>query len=228
MSEIERGPVTMQINQLWSVPLVECRHPNPDQVCPSLKTFFLAREDQDHRDDIDRDSQMGKVYESRFDLFYWQDDEVQPLVEFVHGNLAGTVAKLNGYTAQQMEQLNFEYHAWYHITREGGFQSTHNHPNASWSGIFCVDPGKPRSDPREGTVRFYDPKVNADYYLDPGNASLQAPFSLGGMEVSHEAGKLWMFPSYLMHEVFPYFGAEPRIVVAFNCWISSDQERRFY
>ena len=76
--------------------------------------------------------------------------------------------------------------------------------------------------------RLNDPRANADYYLDPGNASLQAPFTLGGMEVKHEPGKMWLFPSYVLHEVFPYFGSDPRIIVAFNCWISSDKDRKYY
>lgn len=218
----------MKIHPLFSVPLLEFVHPDAEALCRSLAAFFLAREDEDHRDDVRRDTQLGSLYESRFDLFYWDDEEVRPLVEFCHQAVARTVAQLNQYSARQMESLKFEYHAWYHITRSGGFQGTHNHPNASWSGIFCVDPGRGSGDRREGTVRFYDPRANAGYYLDPGNQNLQAPYALGGMEIEHAPGKLWLFPSYLMHEVFPYFGERPRIVVAFNCWISSDQDRKLY
>lgn len=218
----------MNVQPLYAVPLVTFEHPDAETVCPMLREFFLAREDSAHRDDVDRDTQVGDVYESRFDLFYWEDAELQPLVQFVHGCVARTVAQLNGYSKAQMDTLRFQYHAWYHITREGGFQGTHNHPNASWSGIFCVDPGAPRKDPREGTVRFYDPRANADFYSDPGNQNLQPPFSHGGTQVTHEAGRLTMFPSYLLHEVFPYFGERPRIIVAFNCWLSSDQDRQFY
>lgn len=218
----------MQIHQLYSVPLVEFRHPEPAGLCNELKAFFLAREDDAHRDDMERDAQFGPVYESRFDLFYWKDPELQPMIEFIHGAVARTVAQLNGYEQQVMDQLRFEYHAWYHITREGGFQGTHNHPNASWSGIFCIEPGKPGKDEREGTVRFYDPRLAADMYSDPGNQNLKPPFRAGGMQIQHEAGKLWMFPSYLQHEVFPYFGKEPRVIVAFNCWLSSNQDRKFY
>jgi uncharacterized protein (TIGR02466 family) len=218
----------MQIHQLYAVPLIECRYPDPGALCPELKAFFLAREDAAHRDDLERDAQFGPVYESRFDLFYWKDKELQPMIEFIHRMVARTVAQLNGYDQRMMDILKFEYHAWYHITRAGGFQGTHNHPNASWSGIFCVDPGTPGKDGREGTVRFYDPRQAADMYSDPGNQNLKPPFALGGMQIQHEAGKLWMFPSYLLHEVFPYFGKEPRVIVAFNCWLSSDRDRKFY
>ncbi|NRB70628.1 MAG: hypothetical protein HRU51_01790 [Xanthomonadales bacterium] len=218
--------MNMQIHHLYTVPLIEFVHPDREQLCPSLRAFFLAREQIQYKDDIERDTQLGEVFESRFDLFYWKDPELQPLVQFVHGALARTVMELNAYEPAFMERLRFDYHAWYHITRSGGFQGVHNHPNASWSGIFCVDPGAPGKDAREGTVRFYDPRANADYYTDPGNQNLQAPFRNGGTEVRHEPGKLWLFPSYLLHEVFPYFGHTPRIVVAFNCWLGADQKPR--
>ena len=133
----------MQILQLFSVPLVEFTHHEAESLCPGLASFFLAHEDDRFRDDRKRDTQLGPVFETRFDLFYWKDPEVQPMVEFIHGAVARTVARLNGYTAKQMESLKFEYHAWFHVTRTGGFQGTHNHPNASWSGIFCIDPGEP-------------------------------------------------------------------------------------
>jgi hypothetical protein len=29
-----------------------------------------------------------------------------------------------------------------------------------------------------------------------------------------------MFPSHLNHEIFPYLGERPRIVIAFNCSIN--------
>ncbi len=218
----------MNIIPLYTVPLVEFHHPDAAQVCPMLREFFLAREDDAHRDDIDRDTQLGPVFESRLDLFYWKEPEVQPLVQFVHASLARTVIQLNSYDQRTNDQLRFNYHAWFHVTRSGGFQGAHNHPNASWSGIFCVDPGAPAKDAREGTVRFYDPRGNADYYSDPGNQNLVQPYRHGGSQVRHEAGKLVIFPSYLVHEVFPYFGEDPRVIVAFNCWIDSEQGKAFY
>ena len=57
----------MEIHQLYAVPLVEAVHPDAESVCPVLREFFLAREDDTHRDDIERDTQVGPVFESRFD-----------------------------------------------------------------------------------------------------------------------------------------------------------------
>jgi len=218
----------MKTHQLFSVPLLEFNHPDTESLCPQLLSFFLARETDQYRDDISRDTQAGALFESRFDLFYWKDPEIKPMVEFIHRSLARVVAELNQYNPAQMSALRFNYHAWYHVTRKGGFQSMHNHPNASWSGIFCVDPGKPAEDPREGKVRIYDPRTNANMYMDPGCENLKSPYNFSSMEIQHEAGKLWIFPSYLMHEIFPYHGEKPRVVVAFNCWLTAPDKPNNY
>jgi len=218
----------MKTHQLFSVPLLEFKHKDADALCAKLLPFFLSKETDQYRDDVSRDTQTGALFESRFDLFYWKDREIQPMVEFIHGSLARVVAELNQYSAEQMSKFRFNYHAWFHITRKGGFQSVHNHPNASWSGIFCVDPGQPASDPREGKVRMYDPRTNANMFMDPGCENLQSPYNFSSMEIQHEAGKLWIFPSYMMHEIFPYHGEKPRVVVAFNCWLTAPEEPNTY
>jgi hypothetical protein len=64
--------------------------------------------------------------------------------------------------------------------------------------------------------------------MDPGCENLQSPFSFGSMEIQHEAGKLWIFPSYMMHEIFPYYGEKPRGVVAFNCWLTAPGATKNY
>ena len=41
---------------------------------------------------------------------------------------------------------------------------------------------------------------------------------LAAILAHHQGGQLIAFPSYLLHEVFPYVGQRPRIVVALNAW----------
>jgi predicted 2-oxoglutarate/Fe(II)-dependent dioxygenase YbiX len=56
-------------------------------------------------------------------------------------------------------------------------------------------------------------------YLDPGNAHWQSPYGMGDIAFNLRAGQLLLFPSYLMHEVAPYYGQRERITVAFNAWV---------
>lgn len=203
------------------MPFATVTMPGAEKLCAELVELFLQREAEGarYRNQTVRDAQQG-VFESRFDLHTWPDAPVQQLFGFIHTALATTVHQLSGFTPQQWQSLSFDYHSWFHVTRSGGHQGVHNHPMASWSGIFCVDPGdSPPGREDSGSVRFLDTRVGAEMYLDAGNENLRGQFRQGGYRYTHAPGRLVMFPSYVYHEVFPYWGARPRIVVAFNAWI---------
>lgn len=212
----------MKLKTCFAVPLAELQMEQPDALCAELAGLFLdcEKEPEKYRNEIRRNTQHG-LFESRFDLFQWQQPAVQELARFCHAGVFNLVANLTGQSGDDLRRLRFEYHSWFHVTRPGGFQGVHNHQNASWSGIFCVDPGdQPEGQPQSGVVRFLDPRPGAFMYMDEGNRGLKTPFNHGAMQIRHEKGKLLVFPSYVMHEIFPYLGERPRIVVAFNCWIN--------
>ncbi|HRQ64793.1 MAG TPA: TIGR02466 family protein [Xanthomonadaceae bacterium] len=204
---------------LSAVPLGEAIMPAPESLNAQLTTLFLKLEQDGaaYRTQVQRDTQHG-LFESKFDLHLRKEPEVRNLFGFIHMSLAGLVKELNEYSEAEMGQLRFDYHSWFHVTRTGGYQGMHNHPNASWSGIYCVDPGDDDGNINSGAVRFHDARVNADMYSDPGNERMRAPYRLGGLHLRHTPGRLLLFPSYILHEVFPYTGQRPRIVVAFNAW----------
>jgi len=197
----------------------------PEEAQPlagELTGLFLAREaaGAEYRNDVQFSTQHGSLFESRFDLFQWPEPPVRRLAQFCHDNLKATLQRLSDYSDEELGRLAFHYHSWFHITRQGGYQGLHNHQNASWSGIYCVDPGDEMPErPDSGMVRFHDPRGQADMYSDAGNQRLKIPANHGVLQIRHEPGKLLIFPSYLLHEIFPYAGQRPRIVVAFNCWI---------
>ncbi len=209
--------------QLFAVPLASFRLEKPEPLLGDLATLFLGAEQKGdaHRNETRRDTQHGALFESSFDLFRWPQPPAQALAKFCHTALASVIRDVSDYTDEELGTLKFDYHAWFHVTRQGGYQGLHNHANASWSGIFCVDPGDAVADrPDSGVVRFHDPRTNAGYYMDAGNSRLKPGFCHGSYQIRHEAGKLVIFPSYLNHEIFPYLGDRPRIIVAFNCWIT--------
>lgn len=214
---------TAAIRALFATPFVTVSMPDAAPLCHELTELFLARENDEHRYRGVRATQRG-LFESRFDLFRWPDPPAQRLTAFCHEALSNFVMRLNGYTVEEMERLRFDYEAWFHVTRRGGFQGLHIHPNHTWSGIFCVDPGDPPPTPDSlsGVVRFHDPRLHVTMHEDLGNRRLIPPFTTGGMDIRHEAGQLVLMPSYLHHEIFPYDGERPRLVVAFNCRVGAE------
>lgn len=219
----QSASLDVRIAPLFATPLAELRYPQPHRLCPQLAELFLERErsGDEYRNKTRRGTQHGDLFESRFDLFTWPEPEVQELGRFCHTGVVTMLRSIADVDEARLAQLKFNYHAWFHVTRNGGYQGVHNHQNAAWSGIFCVDPGDEVADrPDSGRVRFHDPKGFADMYRDAGNRTLRPPFNLDAFDVTHEAGKLLVFPSYLFHEIFVYVGTRPRIVVAFNCAVA--------
>ena len=214
---------SLEISSFFAVPIARVVMPDHESLCDELERLFLEKESagEAFRHQKRIDTMHGELFESRFDLFRWPDPPVRSLTAWCHNRLASLVQDLNRYDDAEMDLLRFDYHAWFHITRRHGYQGQHNHPNASWSGIFCVHPGDPVPDrPDSGLVRFHDPRTHIDMYSDAGNRNLRLPFAAGSCDWRHRRGQLVIFPSYLRHEIYPYLGERPRIVVAFNCWIN--------
>lgn len=165
------------------------------------------------------------VYESDFSLFRRQDPSIQRLARFCLTHVGEMVMRVNRYSAAEMHKLRIYDHSWYHVTRHGGYTGPHNHPMASWSGVYCVSPGQANAaHPESGVLRLFDNRAEANMYIDAGNAHLAAPYAFGNMGWHLQAGQLIIFPSYLFHEVAPFWGSDERITVAFNCWVREENE----
>ena len=210
--------IRASVHPLYAVPLLEAHLPDAARINEELSRLFLALEAEGdkHRDAIPRDTQNG-LFESNFYLHARTEPAVKSLFSFIHQALFSLIQGLNGYNERQMANLDLAMHSWFHITRTHGFQGLHDHPNASWSAIYCVDPGDP-GPTYSGAVRFHDPRVAASMHRDPGNANMQIPYRLSSWQLNHKPGQLIAFPSYLMHEIFPYVGQRPRSIVALNAW----------
>lgn len=220
-SETEIAPV-------FAVPLAQATHPDHASLNQELKQLLLQREaDPRARNPNPSLAQQPQVFESSFDLFAWKEPCIARLREFCWLQLARVVAQLNGYTGEEMSRIRIHSHTWFHVTRHGGFVITHTHPMASWSGVYCVAPGERAPDrPDSGVLRFHNPHHYSNTFLDPGNARLAAPFHHGTWSVPLRSGQLVIFPSWLSHEVLPFYGGDERITVAFNCWFSMPEAQQ--
>jgi len=217
-----------EIENFFAVPISRVTFPNHETFCDELGALFLQKESEGDRYRHQKyiDTMHGELFESRFDLFRWPEEPVRRLAGGCHQALVQHIQQTSGYDDGEMAMLRFDYHAWFHITRKNGYQGLHNHPGASWSGIFCIHPGDDvPGRPDSGLVRFHDPRTHIDMYSDAGNRHLKTPWTMGTVDWRHRRGQLVLFPSYLRHEIYPYLGDRPRIVVAFNCWIGRTDQK---
>lgn len=205
----------------FAVPMAQDFAPDAEALNHELKKLLLAREaeGQRHANPAPSLSQQPEVFESDFELFSWKEGCVQTLKQFCWASLWRTVQELNRYGPKDMQALQIYSHTWYHVTRRGGFTIAHTHPMASWSGVYCVSPGQSVPErPDSGALRFHNPHYYSNLFLDAGNLHPHAPYHHGTWNLALKPGQLVLFPSWLSHDVLPFYGNDERITIAFNCW----------
>jgi Putative 2OG-Fe(II) oxygenase len=209
----------VKLSPQFAVPFGEARLVPCESLNRELETLFLAREDDAHRNPTPSHIPQQELFESRFNLFHWPESCVRELRQFMLDGVVRTVLEATTLRPEDLARLKFQNHTWFHITRHAGSFISHNHPMASWSAVYCVRAGAPvPCQPESGLLRLFDPRQGANAFRDPGNAQLKPGFALKPLELRIEEGQLIVFPSYVYHEVTPFFGRDLRITVATNCW----------
>ena len=209
----------LTLRPVFAVPLAEARLTPCEPLNSELEALFLAREKDEHRNPMPSHIPQQETFESRFNLFLWPEACVQQLRRFMLDTVAQTVLQASALRPQDLARLKLHNHTWFHITRPAGSFVAHNHPMASWSAVYCVRAGATPADrPGSGLLRLFDPRSGADGYRDPGNANLHSVFAVRPIELRLSAGQIVVFPSYLFHDVTPFYGGDTRITVATNCW----------
>jgi len=213
------APLTL--NPVFAVPLGESKLAPCERLNRELETLFVARENDEHRNPMPSHVPQEEVFESRFNLFRWPEACVQELRTFVLDAVAQTVLRATTLQPAELARLKFHNHTWFHITRHAGSFVSHNHPMASWSAVYCVRAGQnPPDQPGSGLLRLFAPRSGAGAYRDCANERLRGAFGPGPLDLRLEEGQVIVFPSYLFHEVTPFYGEDRRITVASNCWFA--------
>lgn len=211
----------LRVTPMFAVPFGEARLDPCERLNRELEQLFLEREDDEHRNPTPSHIPQAETFESRFNLFRWPESCIQELRAFMLDNIARMILETSTVKPAELQRMSLQNHTWFHISRYAGSFISHNHPMACWSAVYCVRAGESVPDqPHSGILRFFDTRGGANAYLDPGNATLHRPFALAPVEVRLSEGQLIVFPSYVFHEVTPFYGRDRRITVATNCWFA--------
>ena len=109
-----------------------------------------------------------------------------------------------------MTALGLKMFAWMNANPLGGFNAPHTHPGAHWSGVYYV--AQPDVEiGSSGKIEFLDPRSDL-----PNWRLLQAPAFSAKKTIRPAPGELILFPSYLVHWVYPNETDEERVTIAFN------------
>lgn len=211
-----------ELVNMFAVPFGFSRLADHERLNPRLRDFVIANQRSGNAANPRPLTQRNAaLFESHFNLFRLPDPAVQELKSFCWDQLLALIGRLNGYDLPTLQRLQIYNDCWFHITRRGGFFGLHNHPNASWSGVYCVDPG--RNDPEakdSALLSFVHPMITSAMHMDAGNARMPLPYGYHVASVRLEPGQLVLFPSWVLHDVKPFEGEGERITIAFNCWFT--------
>lgn len=212
---------SFEIFPAFAVPFAKTRLPDAQALNHDLAELFVDRSGQGaaYRNINSVMAQSDAMFESRFDLWQWPEPPVRQLRDFCSAALFKVVGELNGYSDAELSTMQVNADAWFHVTTHGGSFGFHNHPMASWSGVYCVQSGYPDDEtPESGVLQFMHPASTANMFVDLGVINLRSPWGVRPHEYRLRAGELVIFPSWVMHQVLPYLGESTRVTVAFNAW----------
>ncbi len=211
-----------ELVNMFAVPFAFSRCPAHPQLNPALTRHLLELETSGAAANPRPLTQRNAaLFESHFNLFRDAHPAVQQLKTFCWDQLLALIGRLNGYDLPTLHRLQIYNDCWFHVTRRGGFFGVHNHPNASWSGVYCIAPGRHDAGRKDsGLLSFINPMITSAMHMDAGVARMALPYSNQIASLSLEAGQLVMFPSWVLHDVKPYEGEGERITIAFNCWFT--------
>lgn len=138
--------------------------------------------------------------------------------------LRGRVQRMTGEMTRAImkpERYRFHVEGWANLLSAGQYNSLHVHPNSTWSGVYYVtgnpppEPGGPGEAAFSGKLELVDPRPGAAATYTVENAMQRRHL------VNPGAGAMVVFPSWLQHQVHPYFGPGERISIAFNVLVTS-------
>ncbi|HEX3984808.1 MAG TPA: TIGR02466 family protein [Acidisoma sp.] len=118
---------------------------------------------------------------------------------------------------------NWTVQAWANVNGPGDGNICHYHPGSFWSGTYYVDDGGCADDPAlGGEFEMIDPRGPGPGMYAPGlKFAGDDGASVGsGETIRPRPGLLFLFPSWLFHQVRPYRGSALRISIAFNLGVS--------
>ncbi len=147
-------------------------------------------------------------WHSAGNIFDWDADCVRTL----HAAAEASVYEATRRVSAKVDPatLRLKISGWMNMNPPGGFNAPHTHPGAHWSGVYYVS--QPAvEEGTSGMIEFLDPRSDL-----PNWRILRAKAFRPKRRIRPHVGEIVMFPSYLVHWVYPNETDEERVSIAFN------------
>lgn len=190
----------------FATPVIAYPWPDSDDLNARLRESVLAAE---ARDKGMKRSNVGG-WHSTTDFFEWDDPAIHALAIRVR-DMTMSLTRSTALLKDGARSFSYRISGWANVSRDGHYNTVHNHPNCLWSGTYYVSPGEPDPDsPTNGKLELLDPRLGANMI------HLEDTILQQRVMITPIPGLMVVFPSWLNHLVHPFRGRGERISIAFN------------
>lgn len=145
-------------------------------------------------------------------LFNEEFDSVRNLHQIAEATVMEATRNLGGKTDPATLRLRIS--GWMNINYQHAYNAPHTHPGAHWSGVYYVKQPAVETG-NSGMIEFLDPRTDLPNWRILGAKTFRMK-----RKMRPQAGEIVLFPSYLVHWVYPNETDEERVTIAFNATFS--------
>ena len=203
--------LNIAVRGLFATPVAAVEVPGAEAINPALEAAILRRRAETPSVQA---SNAGGWHSDR-DIDQWGGPEIATVLDLAKGVGTQMVADRAGNAVRP----DWKVRAWANVNANGDANICHYHPGSFWSGTYYVADGGCSADPTlGGEFEMLDPRGPGPAMYAPAlKFAGEDGQSVGGAEtIRPRPGLLFLFPSWLSHQVRPYRGGALRISIAFN------------
>ncbi len=203
--------LNIAVRGLFATPVAAVEVPGSDAINRVLSEAILRRRAE--TPSVQASNAGG--WHSERDILEWGGGEIATIIDLAKGVGTQLVADRAGNPLRP----DWKVRAWANVNAHGDANVCHFHAGSFWSGTYYVADGGCASDHSlGGEFEMLDPRGPGPAMYAPAlKFAGEDGQSVGGAEVIRpRPGLLFIFPSWLAHQVRPYRGTELRISIAFN------------
>ena len=201
----------INVRGLFATPVAAVELPDGEARNATLRAAILARRAES---ETVRASNAGGWHSDR-DLPAWGG----PAAAEVLGIARELATRLVVDRAGAPVAPAWKMQAWANVNGPGDSNICHYHPGSFWSGTYYVDDGGCHADEAlGGEFEMLDPRGPGPGMNAPALRFADPDWRAAGSAetIRPRPGLLFLFPSWLLHQVRPYRGTGLRVSIAFN------------
>lgn len=204
--------MTAQVGSLFETPVIV--DTLADAATLNVELAAIARRRRGADGGVAKSNWNG--WQSTPDMLGWGGEAATRLAR----HFIGLCQQFTFHPHAEHEKFRWYVDMWANISPPRAANESHCHPGAVWSAVYYVDDGYGGSADAKlgGELMLYDPRMPAIRML-PMDLRYRAPdgkVAQSQMAMRPVAGRMVMFPPWLMHAVRPFNGEGERISIAMN------------